>query len=139
MLERRDIILSSEANYKQNADPEMKKASKACAKRATRATRSREPSTTSEPKRTAKGLPKKQSISGQWQQRQKQGAGAETGAGVSNIPVSQSSRKKAAINLAKRGEANDELHFDSVAELDAYFPKKGLKEMDAGDQTSRNV
>jgi hypothetical protein len=72
MLERQDIILSSEANYKQNADPEMKKASKAGAKRATR---SREPSTTSEPKRTAKGWPKKQSISGQRQQRQKQGEG----------------------------------------------------------------
>jgi hypothetical protein len=77
MLERRDIILSSEANYKQNADPEMKKASKAGAKRATRATRSREPSTTSEPKRTAKGWPKKQSISGQPQSRQKQGEGLE--------------------------------------------------------------
>jgi hypothetical protein len=51
-------------------------------------------------KRTAKARKKKQSISGQRQQREKEGEGAETGAGVSNIPVSQSSHKRAAISLA---------------------------------------
>jgi hypothetical protein len=64
----------------------MKKAGKAGARRVTR---SAEPSTSKEPTRTAKGGQKKQSISGQRQQREKEGAGAETGAGVSNIPVSQ--------------------------------------------------
>jgi hypothetical protein len=87
----------------------MKKASKPGAKRVTRATRSRKPSTGKEPKRTAKGGQEKQSISRQQQQREKEGAGAETGASVSNIPVSQTSDEKAAINPAKREEANDEV------------------------------
>jgi hypothetical protein len=41
------------------------------------------------------------------------------GARLPNIPVPQSSDQKAAINPAKRVEAIDELHFDSVAEWDA--------------------
>jgi hypothetical protein len=55
-------------------------------------------------KKKAKGGRKKQPIFGQWQRREKKGAGgAETGAGASSIPVSQSPRQKAAINPAKRG------------------------------------
>jgi hypothetical protein len=62
----------------------------------------------SEPRRTVKGGQKKQSISGHQQQREKEAAGAEMGAGVSNIPVSQSPRQKAAINPAKRdGEVHE--------------------------------
>jgi len=85
-------------------------------------------------KRTAKGgAKKKQSISGQRQRREKKGAGgAETGAAASSIPVSQISHKKAAINPAKRVEAKDELHYDSVAEWDAYL--KSLKEIDADER-----
>jgi hypothetical protein len=44
----------------------------------------------------------KQSNLGQRQQREKEGAGAETGAGVPSIPVSQISHKKAAISRADR-------------------------------------
>jgi len=51
------------------------------------------------------------------------------GARLPNIPVPQSSDQKTAINPAKRVEVIDELHFDNVAEWDAYL--KGLKEMDA--------
>jgi hypothetical protein len=39
----------------------------------------------------------------------KRGRGAETGAGASNIHVSQSPRQKAAINSAKRGAEVDEV------------------------------
>jgi hypothetical protein len=74
----------------------MKKGSKPGARRMTRATRSRE----------------KQSISGQRQQREKEGARAETGAGVPNIAVSQSSHKKAAIT---RGDwLKDECDFQGI-------------------------
>lgn len=55
----------------------MKEGSKPRARRVTRATRSREPSTTSEPKRTAKGGQEKQSISGQRQKREKEPVGGE--------------------------------------------------------------
>jgi hypothetical protein len=48
----------------------------------------------------AKGVRKKQSISGQRRQREKTGAGPETGAGVSNIPVSQIFHKKALVSRA---------------------------------------
>jgi hypothetical protein len=74
----------------------------------------------------------KQSISGQRQRREKKGAGgAETGADASSISLSQISHKKAAINPAKRVEVNDRLHFDSVAEWDAYL--KSLKGIDADE------
>jgi hypothetical protein len=75
--------------------------------------------TSEELKETAKRGRKKQSISGQQQQREKEAGEAETGAGASKIHVSQSPRQKAAINPAKRVEVNDKLHFDSVAEWDA--------------------
>jgi hypothetical protein len=73
----------------------MKKGIKPNVKHLTRATGSREPSTTNEPKRMAKGERKKQSISGQRRRREKEGARAETGAGVSNIHVSEISHGKA--------------------------------------------
>src|SRR5436190_11028912 len=66
-------------------------------------------------KRTAKGEQKKQSILGQRQRREKKGAGgAETGAGVSNFPVSQISHKKAAISHADW--LKDECDFRHVAQ-----------------------
>jgi len=84
------------------------------------------------PKRTAKAGRKKQSIFRQRQQGEKEGAGrAEMGADASKIPVSQISHKKAAINPAKRVETNGRLHFDNVAEWDAYL--KSLKEIDADE------
>jgi hypothetical protein len=111
----------------------MKKGSKPRARRATRATRSRKASTSKKPKRTAKAGKKKQSISAQRQRREKKGAGgAETGAAASSIPVSQISHKKAAINPAKRVEANDGLHFDNQAEWDAYL--QSLKPIDAAER-----
>jgi hypothetical protein len=61
------------------------------------------PSTSKEPKRTAKGGQKKQSISGRATAARERGGEAETGAGASNIHVSQGPRQKAAINPAKRG------------------------------------
>src|SRR5437016_30423 len=83
-------------------------------------------------KRTAKAGRKKQSIFRQRQQGEKQGAGrAEMGARLPNIPVPQSSDQKVAINPAKRVETNDGLHFDSVAEWDAYL--KSLKQIDADE------
>jgi hypothetical protein len=52
-------------------------------------------------KKKVKGGQKKQSISSQRQRPEKKGAGgAETAAGVSGMPVSQSSHKKPAISLA---------------------------------------
>jgi len=54
----------------------------------------------SELRRTVKGGQKKQSISGHQQQREKEAAGAEMGAGVSNIPVSQISHIKTAVSRA---------------------------------------
>jgi hypothetical protein len=60
----------------------MKKTGKAGARRVTRSV---EPSTSKGSKRTAKSRQKKQSISGQQQQREKERAGAETGASVSNM------------------------------------------------------
>ena len=54
-------------------------------------------------KKRAKGGQKKQSISGQQHQREKEAGEAETGAGASKIHVSQSPHQKAAINSAKRG------------------------------------
>ena len=78
----------------------MKKGSKPGARRVTRATRSRE----------------KQSISGQRQQREKEGAGAETGAGVSNIPISQISHKKSGISDVLADET-DSFHERALPEV----------------------
>ena len=85
----------------------MKKGIKPNVKHLTRATGSREPSTTNEPKRMAKGERKKQSISGQRRQREKAGEGAETGAGVSYIPVSQSPQTKAQAMAKTRGHKSN--------------------------------
>jgi hypothetical protein len=62
---------------------------------------------------------KKHSIPGQQHQHEKEAAGAGLTGDCAEKPVSQIPHQKAAINPAKRVEANDKLHFDSVAEWDA--------------------
>jgi hypothetical protein len=79
----------------------------------------------------AKGGQKKQSISGQRQQRGKEPGGAETGAGGCNKPVSQKiASKKAARSLADR--LRDECDFRNIdsSEVEAcchyeYFRESG--------------
>src|SRR5215469_2605944 len=70
-------------------------------------------------KGTAKGGQKKQSISREEQQHEKERIGAKLTGECIEMPVSQSLDEKAAINPAKRVEVNGELHSDNVAEWDA--------------------
>ena len=83
-------------------------------------------------KGTAKGGQKKQSISREEQQHEKEGAGAKLTGESIETPVSQNLDEKPAINPAKCVEANDGLHFDNQAEWDAYL--QSLKPIDAAER-----
>ncbi len=109
------------------------------AARATRSGRNR--STSKEPKRTAKGGPKKQSISGQQQRREKEPVGAETGARVSQYPVSQIFHPTEISEAMKRAEwketernkelSNSSFYFGANAKLGELFRRAKKGDVDA--------
>jgi hypothetical protein len=72
-------------------------------------------------RQTAQRRKKKQSISGQQQQREKGAVGAEMGAGKSNIPPSQISHKKAAISRADWLEDEGDFRNIDSSEVEACY------------------